>query len=586
MSLAQIQEAPDKGLILLAGPPGAGKSTFCHQVVLNSLAAYKPVILVTTERSASDVLQLLREKGLGELMPGTLSFVDAFSETVGVGTPERPDTIHANCMDLNSISIAITRLQERTAQRGILMAFDSLTSPYLFSGSEVTRFMRLFLSRFAAQGNSVLVLVDEGCGKEEDLVAMMSVADGIIKMAVKEGMRIVDVVKHPTIAPERFEIECVGSTAIPFQIIDAFWESHHKAQKRLVAGGPPLRTEVGDLVNIFWRDLTFWGGMLWDPKRFPSLIYDLDKEFSYQGTSLILSKLPWYMKLTIKAFWPKRLSEVKNMKRLSRYIAMGWEEERACILEYVDGISKTDEHHFRMHESATSWGLKDIGASLCYSEAAVLAGMLKGFEKEGRDWHVVETACVGEGSPYCELKAVPGELGELTAYLTAMDSAKIERIEDRLMEQVTEFVIHRKPLGERPRLGSGTFTHHFLNLAGLASERYRMALRMGGARAGKEIGERLTNAGLREDEVIRRVLDFMEYCKVGKITLRLRSGQALGETIRIRENCESFALETGEPSCFFTTGFLNGLFSAVKNQHVREVKCIAAGDPYCEWEIV
>jgi predicted hydrocarbon binding protein len=105
-----------------------------------------------------------------------------------------------------------------------------------------------------------------------------------------------------------------------------------------------------------------------------------------------------------------------------------------------------------------------------------------------------------------------------------------------------------------------------------------MALRMGGAKAGKEVGEHLTEAGLKEDEVIRRVIDFMNTCKVGKITL--------GETIRMRENCESFGLETGEPSCYFTTGFLNGLFSAVRNQHVREVKCIAAGHPYCEWEIV
>jgi predicted hydrocarbon binding protein len=45
-------------------------------------------------------------------------------------------------------------------------------------------------------------------------------------------------------------------------------------------------------------------------------------------------------------------------------------------------------------------------------------------------------------------------------------------------------------------------------------------------------------------------------------------------------------LKTGELSCFFTTGFLNGFFSAVKNQHVREIKCIAMGDPYCEWEIL
>ena len=106
---------------------------------------------------------------------------------------------------------------------------------------------------------------------------------------------------------------------------------------------------------------------------------------------------------------------------------------------------------------------------------------------------------------------------------------------------------------------------------------YRVALWMGGARVGKEVGEHLMEAGLTGDEAIRRVINFMEYCKVGKINS--------DETIRIWENCESFGLETGQPSCNFTTFFLNGLFSAVKNKHVREVKCIAARAPYCEWEI-
>ena len=100
--------------------------------------------------------------------------------------------------------------------------------------------------------------------------------------------------------------------------------------------------------------------------------------------------------------------------------------------------------------------------------------------------------------------------------------------------------------------------------------------------AGKKVGERLMEASIVEDEAIKHVLVLLEHCKVGKITM--------DETIRIRENCENLSLElftaTEEPSCFFTTGFLNGLFSAVKNQHVKEIKCVAAGDPYCEWEII
>lgn len=66
--------------------------------------------------------------------------------------------------------------------------------------------MRLFLSKFASEGNSVLALIDEGCGKEEDLVAMISIANGIIRMEIKEGSRIINVVKHPRVAPTRIEV--------------------------------------------------------------------------------------------------------------------------------------------------------------------------------------------------------------------------------------------------------------------------------------------------------------------------------------------------------------------------------------------
>ena len=44
LSLAELQDVPKNNLILLTGPPGAGKSTFCHQTVLNGLAMERPVI--------------------------------------------------------------------------------------------------------------------------------------------------------------------------------------------------------------------------------------------------------------------------------------------------------------------------------------------------------------------------------------------------------------------------------------------------------------------------------------------------------------------------------------------------------------
>ena len=578
--LAEVQELPKDSLTLLVGPPGTGKSTFCHQIVLSSIAAEKPIIFITTEQSPSAIVALLREKGMGEVNPGALDFVDAFAQTVGLATPERPDTIGANCVDLNSISMAATRLQERVGRKDIVLAFDSLTSPYLFSGAEVTKFMRLFLSKFAAEGNSVVALIDEGCGKEEDLGAMMSVADGIIRMEIKENSRIVNVVKHPKVAPTRIETPMTWSPVI----------ARERFNPRVIKGqikaafsepGKPLRTDLGDdYINVFWTNLATWSGMLWDPKRFPAMAYGLDKE-AHASAKKLLDLLPWYKKLFLKLFMPKSFSEVKDLKRILPRMLKILNRNGYGTVQYVEDKSKKDEHHFRVDECCSCWGFDNVGAGLGFHQCGEWAGLFMMLEKIERDWNVVETKSLGLGDPYCEFKFVPGPIGELKSYLEAIDSTIVSKVHDRLMEQLIGFLVQDKPLHGRPTVGSRIIyeeMHHVTGVPALLSERYRMALRMGGAKAGKEVGEHLMEAGVTGDEVIKRMIDFMEYCKVGKVEL--------GETIRIWENCESFGLETSQPSCNFTTGFLNGLFSAVKNQRVGETKCIAAGDPYCEWEII
>jgi predicted hydrocarbon binding protein/KaiC/GvpD/RAD55 family RecA-like ATPase len=580
-SIAEIQEVPKESLVLLSGPPGAGKSTFCHQVVLNNIAEGNPIIFVTTEQSPSNIMGRLKERGMGESAPRGLYFIDAFGQTVGLTVTERPDIVSANCLDLNSISMATTRLQERIARRGILLAFDSLTSPYLFSGVEVTRFMRLFLSKFAAEGNSVIALVDEGCGKEEDLGAMMSVADGIIRMEIKEKTRIINVVKHPWIAPTKIETPMIWSPAIVLKsfeprVMRRIWGAQFTKQ-----AGEAIRPEIGDFVNMFWINLALWSGMLWDPKRVPTMAYEFQKELHIRSLET-LTQAPWRTRLMMKLFMPKSFSQVKDMKKFASYLIKSAEGMGMGVWEYSKELSSKDEHYFSAYESPICWPFNDVGARLGFHGLGSIAGMLKGLEKNERDWNVVETKCLGKGAPYCEFKVVPGEKAELKDFLESIDSSVVEKIREHLIRQLIGFMVQGTPLPERPRLGSRVaFNQMFMvtSLPALVSERYRLAVRMGGVMAGKEIGEMLVKTGMVQDEVIKRVIDFMEYCKVGKVHL--------GETVRITENCESYGLETGELTCFFTTGFLNGLFSAVKGQHVREVKCIAAGgDPYCEWEIV
>jgi predicted hydrocarbon binding protein/KaiC/GvpD/RAD55 family RecA-like ATPase len=595
VSLAQLQEVPPENMILLAGPPGAGKSGFCEQVILRSAAVDRPIIYVTTERGASKAKAALRERGLGEIRAGLINFVDAYSETVGLSFSDRPDTVTADCASLSSIGIAISKLQERIGKKDVLLVFDSLTSPYLLSGAEVVRFMRLALSKFTGEGNSVLACFDEGSSKEEALVAMMSLSNGVIKMKIEKNKQLLDVVKHPKVTPTRIEVpiepERVGIETRNFNppMLKQYFQALRKDEAW-------ARREVGDLVNLFWPTLVPWSGMLWDPKRFPEMTYQANKDdgpSGFKNEAVVRAMFPWYLRLLKPLVLPKSFSKVKDMKKLSKIGENIYKQERSGILEYLDDVSKTDEHYFRIYENFECWGFKNVGATMASYIPPAIAGAFKGFELWSgleRDWNCVETKCIGLGDPYCEFKLVPGEIPELSDSLEK-DSSVIERIHDNLMHRLMGFLLEGKPLVEkRPNLGSDVHLHpvsHYMGCENIPfmgrvwAERYKMALRLGGAKAGKEVGEHLLEAGIKEDKAVNLVLHLLEHCKVGKVTI--------GETIQMKENCESALAKIlpetlKEPSCFFTTGFLNGFFSAVKNQHVKETKCIAMGDPYCEWE--
>jgi predicted hydrocarbon binding protein len=414
----------------------------------------------------------------------------------------------------------------------------------------------------------------------------MSVSNGIIKMEIEEDRRLLNVVKHPKARPTRIEIPMTPSIELKAFTFDRSMVKRY-LQATTRKDEAWLRKEIGDFVNLFWPNFAHWSGMLWDPKRFPTMIYEINKGEPYRYIKEFWSLLfPWKMRLlyglgTFLGFLPKGFSKVKDVKKLMKSLE-GVQWERTGIVEYLDDVSKTDEHYIRVHENFDCWGLENVGDTTASHLPPLFAGTWKALEKEERDWNAIETKCIGLGDPYCEFKLVPGEIKGLKASLEK-DASVLERINERFMSRLMGFLLNGKPLVERPRLGSDIHLHpvgHAMGFPHVAGERYRMALRLGGAKAGKEVAERLIDADIREDDAVKRVLHLLEHCKVGKVTV--------DETIRIEGNCESIrelvAGKREEPSCYFTTGFLNGFFYAVKNQHVKETKCIAMGDPYCEWE--
>jgi predicted hydrocarbon binding protein/KaiC/GvpD/RAD55 family RecA-like ATPase len=568
-------------LIFLVGPPGSGKSYFCEQAVLQGLAIDKPAIYVTTEYDASRIEESFKEKGLAKIDPNLLGFVDAYSETAGMSVSDRLDTVSADCEDLSSIDIAISKLSERIGGKGVLLVFDSLTSPYLFCGSEILRFMKRTLSGFAARGNSVLACMDEGCGKEEDVGAMMSIANGVLKLEVKDSKSLLKVVKHPQV--KRATLEVSAAKVLEKLYEPKFW--NQDIIKKLVGAMQSGNFEEARKklsVNLFWPNLMRWSGMLWDPRRLPGILYKAWKQYGFMTKDMI-PYFPWYVKFFFKISMPKNFSKPKNIKKLVKFFEgfLGKKGRGDCIIEYLDNVSKIDEHHVRLHENFECWGFENVNTTLAYLIPSVCAGACEGLEREEREWNAIETKCIGLGDPYCEFKLVPGEIDELEDSLRK-DVSSIERIHNRLMDRLMGHLLEGKALVENRSLGSGYFMGASdTALSFTAGKRYEMAYRMGGARIGREVGQSLMEAEMGKDRAVGCIVDFLNHCDVGKVSM--------GETFRIENNCESrwtviYKMRQEQSSCFFTTGFLNGFFSVVKDQHVKETKCIAMGDPFCEWE--
>ena len=574
MPLSSIQQIPPGNMVLLVGPPGSGKSTFCNTTVLKTIHE-KPIIYVTTEAPPTKVTEELKELGLSKTLPNPIYFVDSYNKTIGLSETADQNVENASSGNLVSVGIAITKLQRKLKNH--LLVFDSLTSPYLMNGSRILNFLRKILLRIASEGNSVLASFDEGCGKTEDLVAMMTIANGTIKIELQEKYKTYNVIKHPTITPSKIKVQLDIDPKIQFNFNYKLRALNSAKGMRLMQG-PPIRKEVGDLVHVFWLNLGRWSGMLWDPKRFPRMEYTSNKCMSDMIKD-VKNNLPWRIKLLLKIFIPKSFSTTKDMKKLSSFAKRKIEGNRSAIGKYQPDISRTDEHYFRWNETDTCWGFENIGAKLALGTLGAWAGYMKGYEKGNRDWNIIETKCVGLGDPYCEIKAVPGEIVNLESWLESIDNEVIEKIFTRLMDEFTAY-LQGKPLWNRPTLGPYVSLLRFsdiLVLPAIESVRYREALRLGGVIAGKRIGERMLKMTMTKEEAIKNIINFLEYCKVGKVSI--------GKSIRIRECCESVFADSRDHSCFFTTGFLNGFISTVKNQYIQKTKCIAVGNSHCEWEI-
>jgi KaiC/GvpD/RAD55 family RecA-like ATPase len=140
-----------RGVYLLTGPSGAGKTTFCKTFIANGLSNKETGIYLSTDEDCHDIQtsiqNLMEEK---DRIGGDLRLVDAYSWRVrGAGGNE--PFVAVNPADLTGVMITCQRICHDVSKPRFV--FDSITNLEVQSGSDTTlKFLQLVTAKMRSLG--------------------------------------------------------------------------------------------------------------------------------------------------------------------------------------------------------------------------------------------------------------------------------------------------------------------------------------------------------------------------------------------------------------------------------------------------
>ncbi|MGA2681517.1 MAG: ATPase domain-containing protein [Candidatus Bathyarchaeia archaeon] len=135
-----------RGVYLLTGPSGAGKTTFCKTFIARGLSNEETGIYLSTEEDCHDIQtsiqNLMDEK---DRMKGDLRLVDAYSWRVRDATGDEP-FVAVNPADLLRVMITCQKICQNVSKPRFV--FDSITDLNVQSNSDTTlKFLQLVTAK-------------------------------------------------------------------------------------------------------------------------------------------------------------------------------------------------------------------------------------------------------------------------------------------------------------------------------------------------------------------------------------------------------------------------------------------------------
>lgn len=182
----------ERTAILLQGPPGSGKSTFCNQFVYYGICADEACIYVTFNASPNEIKNSVGVFGW-EFSEEKVIFIDAYSWQTGI----KEGKYCVNPADLTNFTIKLTKavseLQKKNLKR---VVFDSFSTMFLFVPKDLClRFLSMVTAKLKAFGTTQLIVIEEGMHDQATLTAMNMITDGTIKFLSTQDIKRFEIVR-------------------------------------------------------------------------------------------------------------------------------------------------------------------------------------------------------------------------------------------------------------------------------------------------------------------------------------------------------------------------------------------------------